>query len=264
MTTVTPKKQKGVMVLKKIYMVDIPLKHRILGGLAYNFVAFWTLPFLLLLLLAGSIPSVFNDAGVEILYHFLNCIVAFCIFRRYMKDSYINVIACAEEIWAVVWRSALAILAVAGVLYYAAMFLLGDLALIGAHGILPIFEVDLFVLSGVMLENYPILGTLAAVLFGPIAVSCLYYATVFAPIAAERPVLAYFVMAGYLAIPRVCNALTFWYPEEQLVLYLVQLPIHLLACRAYQKADTIWAPIALLALVNTVSTVALLILFALT
>lgn len=264
MTAVTLKKQKEVMVLKKIYMVDRPLTHRVMGGLAYNVVAFWTLPFLLLLLLAGSYRTVATDAGVEILYHLINCAVAVSILWRYMRDSYINVIACAEEIWAVVWRSALVIFAVAGVIFYACKFFLGDLANLGAYGMLPLFEVDLFVQSAIILEQYPILGALTAVLVGPVTVSCLYYACVFAPIASERPVLAYFAMAGFLAIPRICNALTFWQPEEELLLYLVQLPIHLLACRAYQKADTVWAPIALLALVNTVATVALLILFALT
>lgn len=249
--------------MKKIYMVDRPLTHQVLGGLAYNFVAFWTLPFLLLLLLAGSYRTVATNAGVEILYHLLNCAVAACIFWRYMHDSYINVIACPKEIWAVVWRSALTIFAVSGVIYYACIFFLGDLTNLGAYGMLPLFEVDLFVQPAVILEQYPILGALTAVLVGPITVSCLYYACVFAPIASERPVLAYFAMAGYVAIPRICNALTFWPPEEELVLYLVQLPLHLLACRAYQKADTIWAPIALLALVNTVSTVVLLILFVL-
>ena len=53
-----------------------------------------------------------------------------------------------------------------------------------------------------------------------------------------------------LALPRLANALTFWVPEEEMILYFAQLPIHMLACWAYQKTDNIWTPIVLHAVVN--------------
>lgn len=52
------------------------------------------------------------------------------------------------------------------------------------------------------------------------------------------------MMAIILAVPRAMNALTFWPLDQEVLLYLAQLPLHMIACYAYQKADTVWAPIA--------------------
>jgi hypothetical protein len=54
-------------------------------------------------------------------------------------------------------------------------------------------------------------------------------------------------------VPYIVNALTFWAWSEELILYLVHLPIHFIACRIYQKTDTVWAPIFTLMLANLIS-----------
>ena len=89
--------------------------------------------------------------------------------------------------------------------------------------------------------------------FSPVAVSCLFYATAFAPVGCRRPWLAYPVVALLIAFPRICNGMTCWNPTEELVLYLAQLPMHLLACWSYQKTDTVWAPIAVHAAANLIA-----------
>ena len=80
----------------------------------------------------------------------------------------------------------------------------------------------------------------------------------FAPVCYYRPALAYIVMAVFLAFPRFCNAATYWDPATEWTLYFAQLPVHLLACRSYQKADSIWAPILTLSLVNGIACILLL------
>lgn len=249
--------------MKNTYMLERPEANQVLGGLSYNGFAFWCMPFIMLLLMQGSMESLSISAGMEIAYHIINFVAVLFLFGRYLLEFFGNARIYLREIWTVVWKSALLIFAVSGVTYYAALFFLDERASIGAYGALPLCEMDLFVLSGMMQEAHPVLGTICAVLLGPVTVSCLYYATVFAPLAINRPVLAYIVMVVYLAIPRACNVLSLWPLEEELILYLVQLPVHLLACRAYQKADTVWAPIALLMLVNAIASAILFVLQAL-
>lgn len=248
--------------MKSTYMLERPETSQIGSTLLYNIFAFWVMPFIMFLLMQGSFENMSVRAGMEIAYHVINFVAAVFLSGRYLADSFFNVKTNLKEFWNIVWKSALIIFAVAGVSYYAASFLLGEYAGVAAYGALPLCEMELFVLSDLMREAHPLLGTLCIVLLGPVTASCLYYAAVFSPIAVDRPVLAYFVTAGYLAIPRICNALAFWSPAEELALYLVQLPVHLLACRAYQKADTVWAPIAVLMLVNTTASAILFILGA--
>jgi len=109
----------------------------------------------------------------------------------------------------------------------------------------------------------PLIGLTCMVLLVPIAISCMYYAPCFAPICANRPWLAYLLMALYLLLPRLINAFSFWYLVEEIPLYLVQLPIHMIACWSYQKADTIWAPICSLAIVNLITGLGVIVLYVL-
>ena len=144
------------------------------------------------------------------------------------------------------------------------LFLLqGDeLMAMAAFGILPLAEVDLFTLSSYVIIMNPIFGTVCMAVLVPFSISCLYYATSFAPVCCSRPWLAYIVVAVVIAFPRVCNGLTYWLPMEELILYLVQLPMHLLACWSYQKTDTVWAPIAVHALTNLVTSRLILLFLA--
>ena len=242
-------------------MWEYPETPVIIGGVTYNVLAFWSLPFILLLLMQGSFDNDAVKSGIEFAYHTINFLAAVYIFREYLKDSFINVETNLKVFKEVVWESFLMIILAAIVLFCTCRLFLNEYVAAGADGILPLFEMELFMYSGMLLDYRPILGTLGAILMGPVTISCLYYATVFAPLGNKKPTLAYIIMAFCIAIPRLCNALTYWFWQEELVLYLVQLPVHMLACRAYHKADTVWAPIAVLMMVNAVSSVALLILF---
>jgi membrane protease YdiL (CAAX protease family) len=128
-----------------------------------------------------------------------------------------------------------------------------------AYGMLPLTEVDLFILPCDVVATYPLLGTLCMGFVTPITISCLLYGSVFAPICYKRPVLAYVAMAAYLAFPRFCNAATFWDPATEWTLYFTQLPLHMIACWSYQKADSIWAPVLTHMIVNFFSALLILL-----
>ena len=48
-----------------------------------------------------------------------------------------------------------------------------------------------------------------------------------------------------------------------MLLYFCQLPIHMLSCWAYQKTDTVWAPIVTHMMVNLAASVLIIIVYIL-
>ena len=132
-----------------------------------------------------------------------------------------------------------------------------------AYGIFPLAEMELLMLSIDVVYFNPLVGLLCMVILAPIAVSCMYYAVCFAPVCTNRRWVAYLLMALYLLLPRLLNAVSFWYLAEEIPLYLVQLPIHMIACWSYQKTDTIWAPICSLAIVNLITGLGVIVLYVL-
>ena len=251
------------MPQKESIMLDRPANRTIASGIGYNILMFSIFPFVIFLVMQGSHSNTTAMSVFEIAYRIINFVAAVSIFRHYLPDSFLIVQIKPKDFWGVVAKSTLLILGISVGLYYVAPYLLNEYTDLGANGIIPLSEMNLFMVSGYLVNTNPVLGTICTALLAPVTVSCLYYAAVFAPIANTRPVLAYFVTAGYIAIPWIWNALGFLIPAEAMVLYGVQLPVHLLACRAYQKADTVWAPIAVLTIVNLISSAVLLIIQAL-
>lgn len=126
---------------------------------------------------------------------------------------------------------------------------------------LPIVELDVFAFPRDLVQDVPLWGTLCTVLLTPVTTACLFYATGFAPTANRKPWLAYLVVALVLLFPRACNAFNFDSLSIELILYLAQLPIHWAACWAYQKTDTVWAPIFTLSCANLLYCLAVILLF---
>ena len=223
------------------FMTDQPEKRTVYASISYCFFSLVLIPAILGFVGLGFDLKRSHLLWIEIIYHVLNCLVAVALFFGHMKDTLYCVSLDPKRFWKITLIGAACMLAVRALFYISGGRLLGNS--VSIMGVLPPTESDLFFLSGALVMEKPILGTVCVVLLAPLATSLLYYATCFAPICNDRPWLAYIVTAIFLAIPRAVHALTFWSPSEELSLYLVQLPIHLIACRVYQKADTVWAPI---------------------
>lgn len=234
-------------------MLDRPETPNVAGSVAYCILAFWSLPFILLLFMMDSFQRPTALCWSEIAYHIINFIVAVAIFRPYLAESFLNVQADLKNVMYVSLTAAGMMCAV--ILFYLIAYMIvgsEDLYL-AALGTLPITEMDLFTLTSDVIRLIPLYGTLCMSILVPVSTSCLYYATAFAPACCKKTWLGYVVVAVFIAIPRIFNAVTFWDPGEQFRLYLMQLPMHLFACWAYQKADTVWAPIFSLSATNILS-----------
>lgn len=233
-------------------LMERPENGNIFASLIYEVVAYFSVPFLLLLLLQGFESGSSAVSFIEAAYHILNFAVALFIYREYLTDTFADIRYNVKRLLNISSLNMALILLYVLVLNALFGFERG-LANLVAYGGLPLTEVDLFILPSALVLSQPVLGTICMVFLAPLAISCLYYATVFAPICYTRPILAYIAMAAFLAFPRFCNASTYWDPATQWTLYFTQLPIHLLACRSYQMTDSIWAPILTHTVVNGIA-----------
>ena len=250
--------------MKKLFpvMYDLPERTMSVAGLIYGIIGFYTLPFLALFFSGGFVESA-DLSWFEFAYHLVNFCVAIWLFKSYLKDSWFNVQCNVKSFCITVAVCAgFMILYTTIMLFITFVFRIEEM-LFAASGTLPLVEIELFNLSANLVAVNPIGGLLCTVVLTPVTMSCIYYASGFAQVCSNRPWLAYIVITVGLAGPRALSALTFWSPSQNLILYLVQLPLHWIACYAYQKADTVWAPILTLAVANTVSSLFYLLLTAL-
>jgi len=239
-------------------MFDRPDTHRVVAGIGFCLFPFFLVPFLLRILVVDTPKEYEVIAWLDIVYHVFNAVAMLVIFGAYLKESFFNVRYNVKNFFATVGIAA------------GAMILAGYVVgrMIGftekawlAYSIFPLTEVELMTLSGDILYFHPWVGLACMVLLTPLTISGMYYATAFSPLATNRPWLAYIIVAVYLLVPRLLYSFSFWYLEEELMLYLVQLPVHLIACWSYQKADTIWAPICSLTLVNLFTGLGMILFF---
>lgn len=251
------------MKTKLSLMLDRPETPTIIGAVCYAFLTFVSVPFILLLLMTGSFENPEVLAGCQLFYYFCNFVVVIFTFRSYLAESFLNVHLNKQTLISTLAISVGLILGwvvlLTGIYFLTEDFFVGSMA----YGAMPVSEMDILLLDSSVVYEHPLLSLLFYVLLVPFSVSCLYYAIGFAPVCCEKPWLAYLVITVVIAIPRFVNGATFWDPKEEMILYIAQLPIHLIACRAYQKCDTVWAPIFCLMIANLLTSLYYIVTFLL-
>lgn len=216
-------------------------------GMHFALLAYWVFAF-------GVMPSwmpLFGDgywdnlpviSWFEIIYHVLNGLVVAIMLKDYLVDSFLNVQLDPKRFFAIVGLSALVMLVLAAGLYYCFGHAIVDFY--------PVSEMAVALTSGYLVEQQPLFGTICYSLFTPFAVVGLFYATGFAPVCRRNRWLGYVAVTALMAVPCALDIL--WREQVEIVIptYVFQLPMHWIACWTYQKADTVWAPIATLAVFN--------------
>lgn len=229
-----------------------PLSHVITGAIC-SVISFFSLPFLLWRISEGFYDDPFMLSWFEIGFHLLNFTICFFLFREYLEDSLLNMQLNKEKFITVVSVSAGLILAIALIFHVAFRFIGSELLYVAAFGAAPITEMDVLVLSGTAAVYNPIFTTACSVLITPVITGCLFYAIGFCYFYNIHPLLSIVTICFAAGFPRLCSAATWWVADQQLVLYLAQLPAHLICCWAYKKTDTVWAPIVILMAVNLIA-----------
>ena len=216
-------------------------------GMHFALFAYWVFAF-------GVMPSwmpLFADgfwdnlpviSWFEIAYHVLNAVVVAIMLKSYLEDSLIIVQLDPKRFFVIVGSAAAVMLAMAGALY----------GLVGSStaNFYPLSEMSVSLTSGYLVMLQPVFGTICCSVFMPFAVVGLFYASGFAPMCRRSRWLGYVVVTVVLTLPCVFDVL--WRGGAELVIptFILQLPMHWIACWTYQKADTVWAPVATLAIFN--------------
>ena len=198
------------------------------------------------------------SSWLEIGYHVANGILMLLLMSSYLKEEWFMV---STDVRYYLKHVALTV----GLIVGAELVLLGALYLCGFNTIymlehLPVAEMSVSHTPLLLISLEPIFGTIALSVFAPITVCALFYCFGFAPVCYRKPWLAYSCIVAITLIPAVIDIL--WRGEAAFVLsgYLVQLPVHLLACWSYQKTDNAWTPMVSLAITNLLASIALPIL----
>lgn len=223
-------------------MNDEPEKGMHFALLAYWVFAFEVVPSWMPLIADGF----WNPGAVltwfEIAYHVLNAVVVVIMLRSYFVDSFLNVQLETKRFIKIVALSALLMLALAIELY----FQFGGRMV----NVYPINEKNVSLTSGYLVELQPVFGTICSSLITPVSVVGLFYVSGFAPLCRRSRWLGYVVVTVLLALPCILDIL--WRGQSYLTIpaFVLQLPMHWIACWTYQNTDTVWAPIATLAIFN--------------
>lgn len=223
-------------------MNDEPEKGMHFAVLAYWIFAFVLVPLWMPLFGEGFWLNIPVISWFEIAYHVLNTVVVILMLKVYLADSFLNVQIAPKQFAETVIISAVVMLAIAIDLY----FMFGK-SIVNAY---PINEMAVAMSSGYLVEHRPIFGTICNSFIAPFSVVGLFYVSGFAPVCRHNRWLGYVVVTFLLALP--CLFDIFWREEAEYVtrIFLLQLPMHWIACWTYQKTDTVWGPIATLALFN--------------
>lgn len=233
--------------MKRIFppMNDRPGKWMPAAALGYWLFAFWFNPFWMPLIADGFWNDLQFASWLDIVYHVVNALAVTAMFKAYAWDSLLNVQMYPGKFIKTVGIAVLLMLALALGLYFFPVPIAVD-----AY---PINEMGVAVSAGVMVETLPVFGTLCHVLLTPIAVVGLFYIAGFAPMCCRKTWLGYLVVTALLILPAAFDIL--WRGDAEYVVptFLLQLPMHWIACWSYQKADTVWAPLATLSIFNLVT-----------
>jgi hypothetical protein len=236
-------------------MYSKPEKSQIFALIPCWFWVFVLVPMFMPFLGLGIWEQAEISVWLEISYHVVNGCAMSVIMRSYLKDEWFMVTTNVRHYLKHV-------LLTVGLIVGAEFLLLGTLFYCGFNindmlEWLPVTEMSVSHTPLAAIEFAPIFGAIALSVFAPISICALFYCLGFAPICNKKPWLAYLCIGIITLIPPIIDIL--WRGDAALVLsgYLVQLPIHLLACWSYQKTDNVWTPMVSLAITNLLASILL-------
>lgn len=241
--------------MKKLFpgMMDRPGNGSIFGIFVYWLFGFVFFPFVMPILAVGSWENHVLLSWIEIVYYLINFLVVVTMMKSYLTDSFFTVrIKTAKFIKTVFLTFALMISAV---LMCGAFCMFVSGYMLNLLSIFPMTEFSVLISPEYLAAINPIFGTLCLTVLSPVSICGLFYAGGFAPVCCKKPWLAYIVVSLLLLLLTGFDILWRGGVESALLIFIFRLPVHLLACWGYQRTDTVWTPIASLALFNLMASV---------
>lgn len=207
--------------------------------LIYWLFAFSIIPVGITLLPYGGLNDTYGLSWVECIYCAVNGIVMALIMKESLQSGLLTARLNSRA-----FAGTVGIAAGAMILWSLIVWAIGGLAAF------PMVQMSVSVTAGTMVSTLPIWGTLCLTFLMPFAITGLFYAVGFAPVCRHKPWLAYLNIAFLILLPAVLDMLWRGNVGSVLTVYLLRLPVHLIACWSYQKTDSVLAPIVSLSVVN--------------
>lgn len=227
-------------------MYDRPENGPVAASAIYWGICYFLIPFVTIFLSWAFSSDLTAVIGVDIATYILNFVCMLSLFRSYLSDSLMEVQLDLPRFLKTVLISTILMLVVElGLIFWGFRW---DIP--GTLWSYPLSETSVVASTCFIVIGSPLVGTLCMTLLTPVTVSCMFYATVFAPLATKNPKLAYIVTPILLLFPRLLSSWWLHTGFYDLSIYLFQLPVHLIACWAYQKSNSVWAPIVTISITN--------------
>ncbi len=223
----------------------------VFAAFAYWLFGFVLLPFVIPIVGYGAWDDTKLLSWVEGIYHVINGSVMAFMLKEHMSDTAYKVRLKFKNFVSTV-MAAIGMMTIVTVLADMLLKLL-NIRDISTVDIYPISEFDVAETAGLLILENNIFGTISISIFSTFAITGMFYASGFAPLCCKRPWLGYVMVTVLLVL--VTGFDIFWrgYHYTTLLIALLRLPIHLIACWSYQKENSVWAPLSSLFLFNLVT-----------
>lgn len=227
----------------------------VIGIIVCWIVVFFVVPFFLIPFAWGGVwGSLEATSWVEIVYHIAKAGAVVMFLKEYFADAFFFL---QTSVKTCLGHAALAfVLMVAAVVAQMAPMVMLGMPVEYLLNAFPLVEMSATCTPGYLAFINPIFGTLCLTLAVPVSTCGLFYIVGFAPACSKKTWLGYLCVAVVTLIPALVGIM--WQVDAVLAMdmYLLQLPVHLIACWSYQKTDNIWTPIFALGLLNLLGSLA--------
>lgn len=234
---------------------------QVIGTVVCWVVVFFVAPFFLIPFAWGGVwGSLEGSSWVEIVYHVAKTAAVVMFLKECFADAFFFLQTSPKTC---LGHAVLAfVLMVAAVLVQMAPMVLMGMPVGYLLNAFPLVEMSATCTPGYLAHINPIFGTLCLTLVTPVSVCGLFYIVGFAPACSKKTWLGYLCVTVVTLLPALIGIM--WQVDVTLAMdmYLLQLPVHLIACWSYQKTDNIWTPVFALGLLNLLTSLANVFLIA--
>jgi uncharacterized membrane protein len=225
-------------------MVSAPRTGTIIGTLIVSFMIYVFFPFALPWWFSQVADNMRLLAWVEIFYLVFCFLTIGILMYAYLKDDFLNLQLDGRNFWKTVLAAMGLMVGYVAVLCMFAWALGFDVGSVLRR--FPMEHQVAMMSYHYVLDILPGAGTVVLSLVPPMLLLGMHYAVGFAPVCARKQWLGYANIALNLLLVTAFGILWRDQAGMQLASFAMRLPVHLLACWAYQKADNAFAPIAAL------------------
>ena len=208
-------------------------------GWFYLLFEFFVLPGLLGLL-NDLLPVPLPDAALNFLYFSINFVVILLIFHNFLKKS---LETAGQKFW---------VFLQAVVLGFAAYWICGTALTYGITAVLPSFANVNDASIGTMAASHFWLMAIGTVLLVPVVEECLFRGLIFLELHSHSRLLAYCLSTICFGIIHVMSYIGTYDALTLMLCFIQYIPAGIWLAWAYEKADSIFAPILIHTAINAI------------